>query len=147
MSDELVRDGGFENSPWWFTGTAKVDVSCQRTGQYAARVNIGGQSGTVSQRIFLPFSSKYRFSFWHITDGGGGGQTVAVKAEIRIAKPRQVYTVYENKTLGPNQIYKQESTPEDFVLESQFIEIVFTAAANAPSPAWFVDDVSLVPIP
>ena len=48
MSDELVRDGGFENSPWWFTDSAKVDVSCQRTGQYAARVNLGGQSGTVS---------------------------------------------------------------------------------------------------
>lgn len=146
MSDELVRDGGFENSPWWFTGSAKVDVSCQRTGQYAARVNVGGESGTVSQRIFIPFNSRYRFSFWHTTDGGGGGQTVAVKAEIRLAEPRKIYTVYENSKLGPNQVYKQESTPEDFVLESQYIEIVFAAVADAPSPAWFIDDVSLVPI-
>lgn len=145
MSNELVRDGGFENSPWWFTGTAKVDVSCQRTGQYAARVNLGGSSGTVSQRIFLPFGSRYKFSFWHTTDGGAG--TVEVKAEIRIAKPRQVFIVYENAALGPNEIYKQETTPEDFVLESQFIEIVFAATARAPSPAWYVDDVSLIPIP
>jgi hypothetical protein len=145
MSDELVRDGGFENSPWWFTDSAKVDVSCQRTGQYAARVNLGGESGTVSQRIFIPFSSRYRFSFWHTSDGGGG--TVAVKAEIRFATPRKIYTVYENGKLGPNQVYRQESTPEDFALESQYIEIVFSATANAPSPAWYIDDVSLVPTP
>ena len=145
MPDELVRDGGFENSPWWFTDTAKVDVSCQRTGQYAARVNLGGKSGTVSQRILIPFTGKYRFSFWHTTDGGSG--TVAVKAEIRIAKPRQIFTVYEHAKLGPNEVYKQESTPEDFVLESQFIEIMFSASAHAPSPAWYVDDVSLIPVP
>jgi hypothetical protein len=147
MSDELVRDGGFEHSPWWFTDTAKVDVSCQRTGQYAARVNAGGYSGTVSQRIFIPSNGRYRFSFWHTSDSGGNGHTVAVKAIIRIATPRQVFTVYENDKLGPNQTYKQESTPDDFVLESQFIEIVFSASANAPSPAWYVDDVSLVPVP
>jgi hypothetical protein len=143
MADELVRDGGFENSPWWFTDTAKVDVSCQRTGQYAARVNAPGKSGTVSQRVFIPSNGKYRFSFWHTTDGGAG--TVAVKAILRLATPREIYTVYENAKLGPNQTYKQESTDE-VALESQFIEIVFSAASDAPSPAWFVDDVSLAPV-
>ena len=144
MSNELVRDGGFENSPWWFTGTAKVDVNCQRTGQYAARVNLGGTNGTVSQRIFIPFAGRYRFSFWHVTDGGDG--SVAVKAEIRIATPRQTVTIYES-VLGPNQVYQQAGTRQDIELESQYIEIVFAAAANAPSPAWYIDDVSLVEIP
>ena len=72
---------------------------------------------------------------------------MAVKAEIRFATPRKIYTVYENGKLGPNQVYKQESTPEDFALESQYIEIVFSATANAPSPAWYIDDVSFVPTP